>query len=128
MINQYFRNKVNYTYLDNEGKPDGFDEYVALPLSPRDTVNYVATLTPTEHVTFDNTLKYVSPTYTGNNDTGTKVGDYLLWDMRLSYTHALSSEIYGGIDDVTNKRYEEAAGYPLPGRTIYGGLRLRLWG
>jgi outer membrane receptor protein involved in Fe transport len=37
------------------------------------------------------------------------------------------AKAYLGVNDVTNRRYEEQAGYPLPGRTFYGGINLKLW-
>ena len=31
-------------------------------------------------------------------------------------------DVYFQVKDVTDRRYEEQAGYPLPGRTFIGGL------
>jgi iron complex outermembrane receptor protein len=33
--------------------------------------------------------------------------------------------LYGGIENLTGEFYEEAAGFPLPTQTIYGGIQLR---
>ena len=34
-------------------------------------------------------------------------------------------ELYGRIENLTNDRYQEVYGFQTPGRTAYGGLRLR---
>jgi vitamin B12 transporter len=127
ILNAYFRDSLNYTYLDNRGKPQGFTDWVNLRLSPRHTVNYLATLMPIKGLKLDNTLRYLSSRYEGNNNTSTKLGDYLIWGVRVAY-QIRQLEMFVGVEDLNNKRYEERGGYPLPGRTAYGGLTLRLWG
>lgn len=124
---RYFKHSANYTYLHNVGKPQGFTDFVTLRLSPRHTVNYLATVRPMKRLTVDNTFRYVSSRFEGNNQTGTQLGDYLLWGLRVAY-QLRQLELYLGAEDLTNKRYEERSGYPLPGRTFYGGVSLRLWG
>jgi outer membrane receptor protein involved in Fe transport len=48
-------------------------------------------------------------------------------DLRLAYQWR-QMELFLGIKDLTDKRYVEVSGYPLAGRTVFFGLRLRLWG
>jgi len=38
------------------------------------------------------------------------------------------TELYVGVQDITDKRYEEQPGFPLPGRTFFGGVSIKLWG
>ena len=127
VVNEYFRDTFNYTYLENRGIPIGFTSYVTLPNSPKHTLNYIATITPRKGWSVDSTARYVDSRYSGNNQTGTKLGSMVLWDMRLGYQWR-QMELYLGVNDITNRRYEESAGFPLPGRTAYGGIKLRLWG
>ncbi len=127
VVNAYFRDGWNYTYLENVGIPVGFSHYVTLPYSPRHSVNYQATITPAKGWALHSTLRYDDPRYSGFDQTGTKLSSMILLDLRLSYQWR-QMEIYVGASDVTNRRYEEQAGFPLPGRVTYGGLRLRLWG
>jgi vitamin B12 transporter len=125
-LNEIFKHSVNYTYLDNQGKPNGFTEFVVLRLSPRHTVNYFSTVSPIKRMRIDNTLRYVSTRFEGNNETGTKMDPDLLWGIRFAYM-IRQLELFVGVDNITGHRYHERGGYPLPGRTAYGGFTLRLW-
>jgi len=55
------------------------------------------------------------------------LGSQVITDLRVSY-QLLQMELYVGINDITDKRYEEQPGFPLPRRTLYGGVILKLWG
>jgi outer membrane cobalamin receptor len=127
VLNRYFQHSANYTYLENYGKPQGVTEYVVLRLSPKHTANYVATVLPFKGFKFDNTLRYLSDRWEGNDKTNTRLDHYLLWGTRMAYS-LRQAEIYFGVDNLTDHRYEERGGYPLPGRTYYGGVSLKLWG
>jgi len=127
VVNAYFRHSWNYTYLQNRGIPPGYDHPVALAMSPRHTVNYITTFTPFRHFTWDNTFQYLDSRFEGNDETGEKLNARLLWGMRFSY-EVRQMEFYVGGENLTNKHYEDRAGYPLPGITAYGGVKLRLWG
>jgi len=126
-LNAYFRDGWNYTYLQNVGVPVGFTDFVELPYSPRHTVNYLATVTPLRGLTVDSTVRYVGSRFTDNNETGTKLGSMVLWDLRLAYEWS-RFQAYVGVKDVTNRRYEEQSGFPLPGRTFFGGVTVRFSG
>ncbi len=124
--NAHFQHSVNYTYLENRGKPAGVTDWTPLALSPRHAANYLATWMSGRRWRIDSTVRYEDSRYAGNGMTGTKLGSQLLWDLRLAFK-LRQLELYAGVNDVTNKRYEAVPGYPLPGRTAYGGLSLRLW-
>jgi outer membrane receptor protein involved in Fe transport len=127
VINEYFRDGWNYTYLQNVGIPVGYTDYVRLPYSPKHTVNYLATVTPVRGVTLNSTLRYLDASYTDNDQTGTKLGSRVIWDLRLAYDWRCI-QTYVGVNDVTNRRYEEQAGFPLPGRTFFGGVTVKFLG
>ena len=63
----------------------------------------------------------------GNNQGGTKMGSQVTWDLRFGYEWR-QMELYIGSNNLTNRRYVEQPGFPLPGRTYFGGVTLRLWG
>lgn len=123
----YFNHSLNYTYLDNKGKPQGFNEFVVLRLSPRHTFNYVASVMPIKGLRIDNTLRYLSTRWEANNEAGTRMDPDLLWGMRFAYA-LRQLEFFVGVENLADHRYQERSGYPLPGRTAYGGITLRLWG
>ncbi len=125
--NAYFKDGLNYTYLNNMGKPSGFNDYVVLAYSPRHTANWWATISPCKSVDFTNNLRYVDSRYSSNDQTGTKLGHMLLWDIRLAYRWKIL-ESYFQVSDVTDKRYIEQSGFPLPGRTYIGGVTVHFGG
>src|SRR5262249_16023042 len=122
----WFKESWNYTYLENLGIPAGLDHYVPLAFSPRHTVNWIATLTPAKRWKIDTAARYENARFEGNNETGAKLGSEVMGDVRLAY-QLRQLEIYLGVNDVMDKRYEEQPGFPLPGRTVYFGLNLLLW-
>jgi len=116
-----FHQSLNYTYLEDVGIPDGFDHYVTLPYTPRNTINYIGTLLPMAGWELDSLLRFEDTRYSDNDQSGEKFGSQLIWDLRTSYAWRWI-KAYIGVNDVANKRYEEIQGFPLPGRTYYGGL------
>jgi len=122
IINTQLQQSINYTYLSNKGIPAGSSDFVTLAYSPLNTANHTLTWTPNKSWQWDLITRYLDSRYSGNNKTGTKLGSQVTWDTRVGYnlTH---TELYFGVQDIFNKRYEEQAGFPLPGRTYYGGLQ-----
>ena len=127
VFNDYFHDKWNYTYLENEGIPAGYTNYVPLAFSPRHTVNYIATLNPTLKWTIDATARYENSRNSGNDNTGIEIGSEVILGLRVAYQWR-QMELYIGGNDLNNKRYEEQPGFPLPGMNFYGGITLHLWG
>ncbi len=54
------------------------------------------------------------------------LGGYALLDLRVSYSVSDKLEVYGRIDNVTNKYYETIYQYGTWGRTAFAGLRAKL--
>jgi len=120
-LKTHTKESLNYSYLENKGVPVGFTDYVDLAYSARHTLNYFATITPFKNWAWDHTVRYEDPRFSGNNQTGSKLGSMITWDMRLAYKwNQLDSYIQ--VKDLTDRRYETQAGYPLPGRTFIGGV------
>jgi outer membrane receptor protein involved in Fe transport len=126
-LNGFFKDSWNYTYLNNVGIPVGFTTEVPLAYSPRHTANWIATFSPTKVLDFSSTLHYEDSRFDGNNDTGTKLGSMILWDLRIAYRWK-QLESFFQVNDVTDRRYEEEAGFPLPGRTFIGGVTAHFFG
>lgn len=130
-FSEEIKDTLNYTYLQNLGIPAGYDHFVGLPFSPRHTANDTLTWIPSKRWKIDSTLRYEDNRYgygfdTGANPFNTKLSSQLILDMRLAY-QLRQMELYLGVNDITNKRYEEQPGFPLPGTTVYFGVSLRLW-
>jgi len=57
-----------------------------------------------------------------------EVGDFWLIDANISRTVAtgdLEHEVYGGVRNLANERYQTVPGWRAPGRSLYGGYALR---
>jgi outer membrane receptor protein involved in Fe transport len=127
VVNEYFRDSWNYTFLRNVGILPGGNVFVPLQFSPKHTVNYIGTFSPTAKWSIDAIARYEDSRYSGNNQGGYKLGSELIFGMRVAYQWR-QLEVYLGGNDLNNKRYVEQPGYPLPGINFYGGMTLHLWG
>jgi vitamin B12 transporter len=58
-----------------------------------------------------------------NAITPTWLGGYVLLDLRVNYPIRERLEVYGRVENVTNKRYETTYEYGTLGRVGYVGIR-----
>ena len=121
-LNDYIKDGFNYTYLQNVGVLPGSPDFVDLAYSPRHKANGYVTWSPIPWLDWTNSLRYESARFAANGDTGDKLGSMVLWDMKL-VTRWKALEPYFQVNDITDRRYEEQDGYPLPGRTFIGGVQ-----
>jgi outer membrane receptor protein involved in Fe transport len=126
MFNSNLSNTLNYTFMINQGIPDGFSDYVPLAFSPHHTANDTLSVKWAKRWRADFTGRYEDSRYSGNDNSGNKLGSQYVQDVRLAY-QLRQMELYAGVADVFDKRYEEQPGFPLPGRTFFGGFNLKLW-
>lgn len=56
---------------------------------------------------------------------GTPVDDYEVLDLSAAYSLNETLELYGRIENATDKDYQEVSGYNTAGRSLYGGVRFR---
>ena len=130
-ISKCINQAVNYTYLHSEGKSNQEDEYKILKFKPHHRANY--------KIKYRNDFgfgavimgEYVHKQWTQDGNSGKKLPSYTLLNIRI--TQKISdAEIFFGIDNITDKKYidrTDVSGnpYPLPGRTIFGGVALKFW-
>lgn len=126
-LNSRFRDELRYTFLENRGRPEGFAEGTTLGLSPRHRADWLMSWRAWGKVRIDPAIRYRGAYYARAGNQGRRFGERVTGDVRLSFPWR-QLECYAGINNVTNRRYEDVEGYPLPGITAYGGFRLRLWG
>ena len=69
--------------------------------------------------------EYVSGLYDENLATGNieKVDSFFVAGMKGSYWINKSIQVFAGIDNMFDKDYEMIPEYPMPGTTVYAGLR-----
>jgi outer membrane cobalamin receptor len=127
VLTSWFQDEVRYTFLENRGRPNGYSDRVELAESPRHRFDWIITLRPYRKLRVDADLKYIGSRYGGHDQSGEKQGAQATLDLRFSWPWR-QADLYIGTQNTLNKRYDDVQGYPLPGRTVYGGIQLRLWG
>ncbi len=130
-ISKCINQAVNYTYGHSEGKDEQEDGYKVLKFSPHHRANY--------KIKYNNDFgfgvviagDYVHKQWEQNGMAGMKLPSYTLLNIRI--TQKISeAELFLGIDNITDKKYMDRTDgfgkpYPLPGRTIFGGITLKFW-
>lgn len=55
-----------------------------------------------------------------------RLGDYVLAGARVAYLIAPQVELFGRVSNLFDADYQDVVGYATQGRTVYGGVRVRL--
>ncbi len=121
-----WRQSINYTYLLNEGATDGESTLRTLSYSPRHSGRLTLEGPLPFAFAFSTTARFTSRCFAGNGETGTRLPSYWVWDARLS-KRIHEAELYFRLENIADRRYVELNGYPLPGRTFWGGLSIRFF-
>jgi vitamin B12 transporter len=113
----------NYTYDHDVDRSPGAPTYgLQLPRRPRNTANLSASYVWPVKLTTAVALRYADRSYDDAYDT-IALQSYVLWDVRASYPLRPHLEVYGRIENVTDKHYETAYQYGSLGRAAYAGVR-----
>ncbi|KKC27577.1 TonB-dependent receptor plug domain-containing protein [Sphingomonas sp. SRS2] len=115
---------ANYTYsksVNHEPTDPNFGKQLAR--RPRQTVNVTGDYRWPFGLSTGATISHVSRSF---DDPGhfTRLGDYVLVDLRAAMPLTNSVELYGRIENLFDERYQTAAGFGQPGRAAYAGIRL----
>ncbi len=73
--------------------------------------------------------EYVAGLYDSNLLAGgdiQKVDDYVVFDLRASHRVNRHAEVFAGIENLLDADYEQIPGYPMPGTTVFAGLKATL--
>ena len=117
----------NYTYNDTEDKESHFylqrrplNKYmVAFRLNPdgrgQITVNF-------KHI--GKRVEWTDIDFDGTPDQQNPLSAYSKVDLLGSYRIGKTTELFGRIENLFDKKYEEAKGYSTPGFSSYGGLKM----
>lgn len=113
----------NYTYTEAVDRSPGSPTYnLQLPTRPRNTANLLASYQWPNRLRTAVAARYADRSF---NDAAHTIPlqSYILWDLRASYPLTRSLEIYGRIENLTDKHYEVEYQYGTLGRAAYAGLR-----
>lgn len=96
---------------------------------PHDTMNGSLSYYPTEKLTLGTTANYIGTRpdtdYTTYPSPLVQTGHYTLWNAFANYDITSTIMLYIKADNLTDKLYQEVAGYGTLGRTVYAGLNAR---
>ena len=119
---------ANYTFDDDEDRTPGADDFgKQLLRRPKNTANFAATYTWPVKLATTVAVRYAGRSV--DQDTNLYPAPYLylssytLVDLRASYPIRKNLELYGRIENLTDKSYETVYQYGTLGRAAYGGVR-----
>lgn len=112
---------INYTYVHSAGKREGQDKFEIAPYKPHNRANYRINYSSNFGLNVRLGTEYVSEQWSGVGKTGDRLPDYFLFNARIAQ-RIRSLEVYISFDNILDKKYETVFGYPMPGRTIMGGI------
>jgi vitamin B12 transporter len=113
----------NYTHDYDVDKTQGSTTYdLQLPRRPKTTANASVSYVWPVKLTTIVALRYADRSFDDPANT-IPLQSYVLWDVRASYPLRPHLEVYGRIENLTDKHYETAYQYGTLGRAAYAGLR-----
>jgi len=114
---------ANYTLTETEDRSPGSPTYgQELPNRPKNTANASLTYGSPARLSATVAMRYAGRSF-DNAITPTWLGGYVLLDLRVDYPIRDRLEIYGRVENVTNKHYETTYEYGTLGRVGYVGIR-----
>ena len=121
------RLNASYTYTDIDdaktGNPNTNRQGV-----PENELSFIAEYT-IKKLRLSAEIQYVADLYDSDILAGGaigKVANYYVVNLKAAYPIVKYAEVFGGIDNLFDKDYEQIPGYPMPGLTGYVGLRMRI--
>jgi vitamin B12 transporter len=118
--------RVAYTYTDTENK----ETAESLLRRPRNKSSLTLVYSPTERLRMQLQWRVYSARF--DNDfsayppTRTALGGYAITDIALSYKLGDSTEVFGRVDNLFDKEYQDVLGFGTMGAAAYAGLRVEL--
>jgi vitamin B12 transporter len=113
----------NYTYDHDVDRSPGSATFgFQLARRPRNTANVSVSYLWPGGLTTAVAARYADRSYDDAANT-IPLQSYVLWDLRASYPIGRGFEVYGRIENLTDKHYETTFQYGTLGRAAYGGVR-----
>jgi len=115
---------ANYTYDDVEDRSPGSPtKGLQLARRPKNTANLSGAYVWPVKLRTEVAVRYAGTSYDDDAHLNT-LKAYTLVDLRASYPLRDNLEVYGRIENLTDKHYETTYQYGTLGRAAYGGVRL----
>ncbi len=116
--------KVSYTYTETKDDTTGSTTYgKQWAYRPKNKVSFDANYSFLKKANINLGLIYVGTRYSDTANTQ-KLKDYMLVNLAASYNVTKNLQLFGRVDNLFDRQYEEVAGYGTPGIGGYGGVKV----
>ncbi len=117
---------ANYTYMTDLDRSAGASTYgLDLPRRPRQLANASLSWCATQRLTATAAIRQSGPAFDDAANT-IKMGGYYVVDLRASYQLSPRWDVYGRVENSTDRQYEVAYLYGTLGRGFFVGTRYSL--
>ena len=116
-VGEMVRLNAGYTFTDSRDNGTG----QILARQPKHQSSLGATWRPLERLSADATWRLVGRRY--DSATARDMGGYGTFDLAASYDIADGAALFGRVENLLDKAYEEAASYGGFGRMVFAGIR-----
>lgn len=127
-IAKIFKNQLSMLISDSRIKKKGEEEkgWQIQAYSPFLTLCYSSDLLLPYGFSLVNIAKYVDTQYSGDNESGTKLNSYILWNLRVEKKVFNFLNTYIQITDLFDQKCVNRVGYPQPGRNYEFGINVNI--
>lgn len=115
---------LNYTYTDAKDRtPGGANEGKYLIYRPKHKASASVNIKPSEKLNLNINAQHVGRRYRNANNAD-EMPAYTLLNLFATYDLTKNLQLFGRVDNVTDKNYESIYQYGEPGIGVYGGIRV----
>ena len=116
---------VNYTYTEAKDKTaGGANEGKYLIYRPKHTAFASVNIKPLEKLNINVNAQHVGKRYRNANNAD-EMPDYTLLNLFASYNLTKCLQVFGRVDNITDRKYQSIYQYGEPGIGVYGGIKVR---
>lgn len=118
--------RVGYTYTKTEDKKTGLE----LLRRPKNKINFEGNYRFLKNANVNLGIIYVGTRFDNVYDPATyastrvKMGEYMLLNLAACYDIAKNIKIFGRLDNLFDRNYEEITGYGTAGISAFGGIKV----
>jgi len=123
-----WRNKLSILISDNRIKKKGEEDkgWQKQAYSPLASLVYYSILSLPYDIDVVNNIKSSKSQYSLDNEAGTKLPTYVLWNLRVEKRILSIGSVYFQVNDLLNQKGVNRDGYPQPGRNYEIGINAKL--
>jgi len=123
-----FENKLSVLVSDNRIKKKGEEEkgWQKQAYSPLILATLNSDISLPFGINLINNLKYTDSQYSSDGETGTKLANFVLWNLKIQKSILNFAKVYLQVNDLLNQKGVNRVGYPQPGRNYEVGININI--